>query len=73
MVLFFDFETVYGYSGPVSTSKDKYFFKKCLERIQNYCLNNSLIAGFIRFNPYLQNHKFIDTDFINLNYEKILL
>lgn len=67
---FFDFETVYGYSGPVSTSKDKYFLKSAWKEFKNYCLNNSLIAGFIRFNPYLQNHKFIDKDFINLNYEK---
>jgi lipid II:glycine glycyltransferase (peptidoglycan interpeptide bridge formation enzyme) len=67
---FFDFETVYGYSGPISTSEDKYFLKNAWKEFKNYCLNNSLIAGFIRFNPYLQNHKFIDSDLINLNYEK---
>ena len=59
---YFDFETAYGYGGPISNIEDNSFKKEALEVFFNYCKNNHYVAGFIRFHPMLKN--FISFDSI---------
>ncbi len=54
---FFDWETPYGYGGPLiegelSESSLKSFWKE----LKDYCIKNSIVSQFIRFNPLLENH-----------------
>lgn len=50
-----DIETVYGYTGPVSTTQDPEFIKNADKAFCKYCLSERIISEFIRFHPLLQN------------------
>lgn len=75
---YYDFETAYGYGGPISNSEDDTFRREALLALKEYCELNGFIAGFIRFHPLMQNHYFFGvigdliadrkTVAINLNY-----
>jgi hypothetical protein len=56
----YDIETVYGYSGPLSTTTDPAFLTKVQAVFSQWCQDNRIIAEFIRFNPLLQNHQYVD-------------
>lgn len=56
----YDIETVYGYSGPLCTTTDKMFLADAWDTFSAWCKENSIIAEFIRFNPLMQNHRYID-------------
>ena len=58
---FYDFETAYGYGGPVTNSADESFRKNALVSVKDYCGENGFIAGFVRFHPLLQNQVGFDT------------
>lgn len=51
----FDFETPYGYGGPISNSDDMAWNNKALNAIIEKFRNSNYIAGFIRFHPLLNN------------------
>lgn len=55
---FFDFETPYGYGGPISNSNDDEWNKKALKEIVNYFISQNYLAGFLRFHPLLSNAEF---------------
>jgi len=70
----FYFETVYGYSGPLSTSINKKFLNKVWNNFNFECKNQNIISGLIRFNPFLKNHKFaLNQNFIDIVKEKKIL
>ena len=48
----FDLETVYGYGGIFTNSRDKTFIKKALAKYREKCRKNNIIAEFFRFHPY---------------------
>jgi len=50
-----DFETAYGYGGPVYNCNDKEFVVQALKAFKSYCSENNYVAGFVRFHPLLQN------------------
>ncbi len=50
-----DFETPYGYGGPISNSEDSNWNKYALRELLYYFESNNYIAGFIRFHPLLEN------------------
>ena len=54
---FFDFETPYGYGGPIANTGDTTFLEKSFAEIRKTCLEQHIVAGFIRFHPLLENHK----------------
>ncbi|MEH1895317.1 MAG: GNAT family N-acetyltransferase [Nostoc sp.] len=56
----YDIETVYGYSGPLSTTNDQAFLTKVQTAFSHWCQDNRIIAEFIRFNPLLENHQYVD-------------
>jgi len=54
-IVYYDFETPYGYGGPIANTDDGLFIEKSLELFYNYCRDNKYVAGFVRFHPLLNN------------------
>ena len=54
---YFDFESAYGYGGPISNTDDDIWNINALNCIENYIRNNSFLCGFIRFHPLLRNER----------------
>ena len=52
---YFDFETPYGYGGPITNVKDECFIKVGLLSFFEWCKENNFVAGFVRFHPLLDN------------------
>jgi hypothetical protein len=52
---FFDFETVYGYSGPLSSTDDPVFLSEANAEFRVKCRQSQIVAGFIRYNPFVGN------------------
>lgn len=54
--VFYDFETAYGYGGPICNNNDSAFFERGLLALKEYCQSNNYIAGFVRFHPLFDNY-----------------
>ncbi len=55
----FDFETPYGYGGPMANTTDASFISQAAKEFMVCTHSNSIIAGFIRFHPLLNNHELL--------------
>ncbi len=55
-----DFETAYGYGGPVWNKADDKFKEKALKSMAERLGKQHYIAGFVRFHPLLQNQEVFD-------------
>lgn len=55
-----DFETAYGYGGPIYYGRDADFLNRALSALKAYCNENDYVAGFVRFHPLLQNQEGFD-------------
>ena len=55
---YFDFETPYGYGGPISNTKDNEWNEKAIKEIINFFSSENYLAGFVRFHPLLKNVEF---------------
>lgn len=53
---YFDFETPYGYGGPLANTRDRSFIEAAFREFRVLAAANRMIAGFIRFHPLLKNH-----------------
>ncbi len=51
----FDFETAYGYGGPVSNNHDEDFMTSALQAMMEKAVEENYICGFVRFHPVLAN------------------
>lgn len=70
----FYFETVYGYSGPTSSTTDQNFLNKAWSSFYDDCKKANIISGLIRFNPFLENHLITKNQkFIKLVKEKKII
>jgi hypothetical protein len=49
---FFDLETAYGYGGFYTNSEDSLFIDKAMKKYYEKCVNEHVIAEFIRFHPF---------------------
>ena len=58
----FDFETAYGYGGPLSTSKDQAFLTEAWGAVKATCLARNIICGLLRFHPLLDTHDYCIDD-----------
>ncbi len=56
---FYDFETAYGYGGPISNSDDIDWCYKAFCAIYDCLKANNYICGFTRFHPLLSNEKIV--------------
>ena len=53
---FFDFETPYGYGGPLVNTDDIRWIESALQSMKQFLVEQRYIAGFIRFHPLLHNN-----------------
>jgi len=53
--IYHDFETAYGYGGPIWNVLDEEFILRALNGFKIYCTENNYISGFVRFHPLLNN------------------
>lgn len=56
-----DFETAYGYGGPVWNNADDLFKEKALKYMVEELGKQHYVAGFVRFHPLLQNQETFET------------
>lgn len=54
--VYYDFETAYGYGGPVYNTEDKEFQSNALSALYIKFVEENYIAGFVRFHPLLNNY-----------------
>jgi len=55
---YYDFETPYGYGGPIVNTQNCEFAERALNAFYNYACCNGYVAGFIRFHPLLKNAEY---------------
>ena len=60
---FHDFETCYGYSGPLSNTTDSEILEKLWRPFFDWCETAGIIAGFIRCHPLLSTENFLPDSF----------
>lgn len=51
-----DFETAYGYGGPIFNTKDCNFIEESVKLLYKKFVEYNYIAGFVRFHPLLNNY-----------------
>lgn len=54
---YYDFETAYGYGGPIVNINDENWIHKALKAANQYFKEHNYLCGFIRFHPLLSNAK----------------
>lgn len=52
---YFDFETAYGYGGPISNDHSNAFITAALNAMSVKALEENYVCGFVRFHPLLEN------------------
>ncbi len=52
-----DFETAYGYGGPLSTTSDPEFLAEAWAAFGEHARRSGLVAGFVRFHPLFENQR----------------
>lgn len=67
---YFDFETAYGYGGPLAVCSDENIMREAWSRFYEHCKDCGMIAGFLRFNPVLGNHVLVHPDFVEVIYDR---
>lgn len=54
-ITYYDFETAYGYGGPISNNHSDTFMTAALEAMSEKALLENFVCGFVRFHPLLEN------------------
>lgn len=69
---FYDFETAYGYGGPVASTDEDIFFSRAWGAFDDYCRSSKIVCGFIRFHPLIRNFDFMLTEnnHLNISYDR---
>lgn len=62
---YFDIQSPYGYGGPVASCDDTTFLSMAWSQFSSWCLEQNVLAEFIRFHPLLQNWRYFDGDVID--------
>ena len=65
-----DFETVYGYSGPISTNENTEFLELAWQNFKRLMKKIGIIAGLIRFHPFFNNDRFCTNNALEVHYER---
>lgn len=60
---YYDLETAYGYGGYYSDNDGEDFLSSALKKYQEYCIEENIIAEFIRFHPFNDIHNFLNNYF----------
>jgi len=56
----YDIITPYGFGGPLVDFPDEDLLREFRQAFEDYCQEHKLISEFIRFNPMLTNHRFLE-------------
>ena len=64
-----DFETAYGYSGPIATTKNRTFLESAWRELTQVAKKTGIIVGLIRFHPLLSTEQFSINSFLKIFYE----
>lgn len=67
VVDYYDFETAYGYGGPVSNTDDIEWNYSAFGCIHDYLKSHNYLCGFIRFHPLFSNERFVRKSTLNNN------
>lgn len=59
--IYYDFETPYGYGGPITKEDDDRFLREALNKFYSFCKEANYVAGFTRFHPFIGNEKFYES------------
>jgi hypothetical protein len=62
----YDFETAYGYGGPLSSSEDAAFLARAWGAFAELAREAGMIAGVVRFHPVLETQKFADGEVLSV-------
>lgn len=54
---YYDFETAYGYGGPIYNTDDDSFIRSAWNAFMDYAKQNNYVCGFVRFHPIMNNVK----------------
>ena len=57
---YYDFETAYGYGGPISNDHSYTFITAALEAMSEKALSENFVCGFVRFHPLLENWDYFE-------------
>ena len=57
---YYDFETAYGYGGPISNDHSDTFMTAALEAMSEKASSENFVCGFVRFHPLLENWDYFD-------------
>ncbi len=68
--IYYDLETVYGYGGAFSNTKDLSFLKEAELKYTQYCFENKIIAEVTRFHPFNDSHNNINSYDLLINDRK---
>jgi len=52
---YFDFETAYGYGGPIFNTEDTVWIHHALNKMHDFLQKENYVCGFVRFHPLLEN------------------
>ena len=55
----YDFETPYGYGGPLSSTDDPAFLAEAWQAIEDHCRAIGVVCGFLRFHPFFDNQRWV--------------
>lgn len=68
-----DIETVYGYGGPLCTTTDATFLEPAWAAFDRWCQDSQIIAEFVRFNPLMENHRYLDPSHVQLDRQTVMV
>lgn len=60
--VYYDFETAYGYGGPITNNWQPAFTQRALISLEHFFAREGYVAGFVRFHPLLNNQSFFQED-----------
>jgi hypothetical protein len=63
---YFDFESAYGYGGPVASTTDSDFLGRAWQAFEVKARESKLIAGFIRFHPLLKTDRYANNSLVKV-------
>lgn len=69
---YYDITSCYGYGGPLAVCYNIQEMKVFESRFHHWCVENNIVAEFVRFHPLLENHKLFERDIqVELNRQTV--
>ena len=56
--IYYDFETAYGYGGPITNTEDQQWIDSAIMQMETKLKEEHYICGFVRFHPLLANEQY---------------